>query len=108
MVKAKDTPAKPCAPSSGTASGDYILSKLLEEAIGAKIQTVLGYPGGSEIDMAVEKGEVVCRAHNISAHFGREPFDRPGTRRISTGTSCRRNKRDPPRMTDVPTVNETL
>ena len=25
--------------------------------------------------MAVEKGEVVCRAHNISAHFGREPFD---------------------------------
>jgi len=25
--------------------------------------------------MAVEKGEVVSRAHNVSAHFGREPFD---------------------------------
>ena len=36
---------------------------------------MLGYPGGSEIDIAVEKGEVICRAHNISAHFGREPFN---------------------------------
>ena len=43
--------------------------------MGAKINTVLGYPGGSEIDIAVEKGEVACRAHSTSAHFGREPFD---------------------------------
>ena len=85
MVKAKE-PAK-CG-SSVTASGDYMLSKLLEDSIGAKIQPCLGYPGGSEIDIAVEKGEVVCRAHNISAHFGREPFD-TWHKKISTGTSCR-------------------
>ena len=28
-----------------------------------------------EIDLAVEKHEVVYRAHNISAHFGRESFN---------------------------------
>jgi len=102
MVKAKE-PAK-CG-SSGTASGDYILSKLLEEATGAKIQTVLGYPGGSEIDMAVEKGEVVCRAHNISAHFGREPFDTWHKKNFDRHIVQTGSKRDP-RMPDVPTVNE--
>ena len=35
---------------------------------------VLGYQGGRQIDLAVERGEVVCRAMSISAHFGREPF----------------------------------
>jgi len=102
MVKAKE-PAK-CG-SSGTASGDYILSKLLEEATGAKIQTVLGYPGGSEIDMAVEKGEVVCRAHNISAHFGREPFDTWHKKNFDRHIVQTGSKRDP-RMPDVSTVNE--
>lgn len=71
IVKAKEPPK--CG-SSGTVSTDYLLAKILEDSIGAKFNTVLGYQGGSEIDIAVEKGEVVCRAHNISAHFGREPF----------------------------------
>jgi tripartite-type tricarboxylate transporter receptor subunit TctC len=69
IIKAKEPPK--CG-SSGTVSTDYLLAKLLED--GAKFNTVIGYPGGSEIDLAVEKNEVVCRAHNISAHFGREPF----------------------------------
>jgi tripartite-type tricarboxylate transporter receptor subunit TctC len=102
IVKAKE-PAK-CG-SSGTASSDYILSKLLEEAIGAKIQTVLGYPGGSEIDIAVEKGEVVCRAHNISAHFGREPFTSWHKRNFDRHIVQTGSKRDP-HMPDVPTLNE--
>ena len=72
IIKAKEAPK--CG-STGTASSDYILSKVLEETVSAKFNTVQGYPGGSEIDLAVEKGEVVCRAHSTSAHFGREPFD---------------------------------
>jgi tripartite-type tricarboxylate transporter receptor subunit TctC len=102
IVKAKE-PAK-CG-SSGTASSDYVLAKLLEDSIGAKIQTVLGYPGGSEIDIAVEKGEVVCRAHNISAHFGREPFDTWHKKNFDRHIVQTGGKRDP-RMPDVPTVNE--
>ncbi|MGH7886442.1 MAG: Bug family tripartite tricarboxylate transporter substrate binding protein [Candidatus Binatia bacterium] len=72
VIKAKEPPK--CG-SSGTASSDYILSKILEDTVGAKFNTVLGYAGGTDIDIAVEKGEVVCRAHSVSAHFGREPFD---------------------------------
>jgi tripartite-type tricarboxylate transporter receptor subunit TctC len=72
IIKAKEPPK--CG-GSGTASSDFILSKVLEETVGAKFNTVLGYAGGTEIDIAVEKGEVVCRAHSTSAHFGREPFD---------------------------------
>jgi len=71
LLKAKE-PAK-CG-GSGVASSDYILAKVLQEALGVKIQTVLGYAGGTEIDLAVEKGEVHCRGMIFPAHFGREPF----------------------------------
>jgi tripartite-type tricarboxylate transporter receptor subunit TctC len=102
IIKAKEPPK--CG-ATGTASADYILSRILEETVGAKINTVLGYPGGSEIDIAVEKGEVVCRAHSTSAHFGREPFDtwhKKGFDRHIVQTS---NKRDS-RAADVPTTHE--
>ena len=52
IIKAKEPPK--CG-GSGTASSDYILSKVLEETVGAKFNTVLGYAGGTEIDLAVEK-----------------------------------------------------
>jgi tripartite-type tricarboxylate transporter receptor subunit TctC len=102
IIKAKEPPK--CG-STGTASSDYILSKVLEETVGAKFNTVLGYPGGSEIDLAVEKGEVVCRAHSTSAHFGREPFDtwhKKGFDRHIVQTSRKRDSR----AADVPTINE--
>lgn len=102
IVKAKDAPK--CG-SSGTAGSDYILAKLLEESIGAKFNTVLGYQGGSEIDIAVEKGEVVCRAHNISAHFGREPFNSWHKKDFDRHIVQTGRKRDP-RLPDTPTVYE--
>jgi tripartite-type tricarboxylate transporter receptor subunit TctC len=102
LVKAKN-PAK-CG-SSGTVSSDYIVGKLLEEAIGANIEPVVGYPGGSEVDLAVEKGEVICRAHNISAHFGREPFESWHKKNFDRHLVQTGSKRDR-RMPDVPTMEE--
>jgi tripartite-type tricarboxylate transporter receptor subunit TctC len=103
IIKAKEPPK--CG-GSGTASSDFILSKVLEETVGAKFNTVLGYAGGTEIDLAVERNEVVCRAHSMSAHFGREPFDtwhKRGFDRHLVYTS----KRKDPRVTDgAPTLNE--
>jgi tripartite-type tricarboxylate transporter receptor subunit TctC len=72
VIKAKEAPK--CG-ATGTASSSYILTMMLDETIGAKFNAVLGYQGAGDTDMAVEKGEVVCRAHNVSAHFGREPFN---------------------------------
>ncbi|HEV8723696.1 MAG TPA: tripartite tricarboxylate transporter substrate-binding protein [Candidatus Binatia bacterium] len=71
-IRKATTPPK-CG-STGTAGTDYILARLLEDTLGLKIETVLGYPGGSEIDLAVEKGEVQCRGLTAAPFFGREPF----------------------------------
>ncbi|HXG50621.1 MAG TPA: tripartite tricarboxylate transporter substrate-binding protein [candidate division Zixibacteria bacterium] len=71
-IRNASTPPK-CG-STGTAGTDYILARLLEDTLGLKINTVLGYPGGSEIDLAVEKGEVQCRGMTAAPFFGREPF----------------------------------
>jgi tripartite-type tricarboxylate transporter receptor subunit TctC len=69
----KSTTAPKCG-STGTAGTDYILARLLEDTLHLKIATVMGYPGGSEIDLAVEKGEVQCRGMTAAPFFGREPF----------------------------------
>jgi tripartite-type tricarboxylate transporter receptor subunit TctC len=91
--------------SSGTVSTDYLLARLLEDAIGAKFNTVVGYPGGSEIDLAVEKNEVVCRAHNISAHFGREPFTSWHKKDFDRHIVQTGRKRDA-RLPETPTIYE--
>jgi len=102
VIKAKEAPK--CG-STGTASTDYILSKILEDTVGAKFNSVLGYAGGSEIDIAVEKGEVVCRAHSLSAHFGREPFDSWHKRNFDRHLVQTARKRDA-NLAETPTLNE--
>src|SRR5215203_5372833 len=67
------TQAPKCG-SSSTASTGYYIPKLMEEAIGAKIEMVTGYPAGQDIELAVERGEVVCRSFTITTFFSREPF----------------------------------
>jgi tripartite-type tricarboxylate transporter receptor subunit TctC len=59
--------------ATGRAGLAYFLPKLLEEALGAKINMVLGYGGGGDMNLAIEKGELHCRAGTVSAYVGREP-----------------------------------
>lgn len=103
-VKNSKEPAK-CG-STGTVSSDFILARLLEDTLPPlKINTVLGYPGGSEIDLAVEKGEVICRGMTASPFFGREPFltwQKKNFVRVLLYTG---KKRDP-RIPDTPTLGE--
>jgi tripartite-type tricarboxylate transporter receptor subunit TctC len=102
-IRKATTPPK-CG-STGTAGTDYILARLLEETLGAKIDTVLGYPGGSEIDMAVEKGEVQCRGLTAAPFFGREPFISWRKRNFVNVLIYGGLKRDP-RIPDTPTIYE--
>jgi len=104
VIKAKEPPK--CG-ETGTASQGYQSLRIVEEALGAKFQSVLGYPGGAEIDVAVERGEVVCRSVSADPFFGREPFiswRKKGFVRLLIQTS---NKRDP-RAPDVPTLYELM
>lgn len=104
IVKAKETPK--CG-GSGSADQTALLTRLLEETVGAKFIRVLGYPGGGEVDLAMERGEVICRATRITVHFSREPFltwEKKGFDRhlLQAG-----KKRDP-RLSDVPTIYELM
>jgi tripartite-type tricarboxylate transporter receptor subunit TctC len=104
VTKTSDPPK--CG-STGTGSPSYYLIRLLNDAIGTKFNIVTGYQGGQEIDLAVEKNEVQCRAFTITTFFAREPFHtwrKKNFVRVLTQTG---KKRDP-RLTEVPTVHELM
>ena len=66
-----------------------------------------GYQGGSEIDLAVERNEVVCWSPLIATFFGREPYKRwykSGFVRVVVQTGARRDER----LKDVPTLTELM
>ena len=92
--------------ATGTVSTDFILARLLEDTMPPlKIDTVLGYPGGAEIDLAVEKNEVICRGMTASPFHGREPFitwQKKNFVRVLLFTGEKRDERLP----DVPTLDE--
>jgi len=71
IIRSKEPPK--CG-STGVGSSDYVMSKILEETIGMKVTHVTGYPGSSEIALAMERGEVACMGLTISTYYGREPF----------------------------------
>src|SRR5918999_2383789 len=102
-IRKAKTPPK-CG-STGTAGTDYILARLLEDTLNLKIETVLGYPGGSEIDLAVEKGEVQCRGLTAAPFFGREPFITWRKKNFVNVLVFGGQKRDE-RIPDTPTIYE--
>lgn len=104
LRKAPDPP-KCSATSTGT-SGHFI-PKLLEEAAGAKFKIVMGYKGGAEQDLALERGEVVCRALSIPTFFAREPFHTWRKKNLVRLLLQTGRKRDP-RAPDVPTIYEVM
>jgi tripartite-type tricarboxylate transporter receptor subunit TctC len=92
---------------TGTGNTGYYFPKLLEQAIGAKFTLVTGYQGGAEIELAVERGEVHCRAFSVQVFFGREPFNTwrsKGLVRVLVQTGKKRDARLP----DTPLLTELM
>jgi tripartite-type tricarboxylate transporter receptor subunit TctC len=71
IVAAKEAPK--CG-ATGTSDLTTIMINIMEETLGTKFTNVRGYPGGVEIDLAIEKGELHCRGTGITTHFAREPY----------------------------------
>ncbi|MGH7835150.1 MAG: Bug family tripartite tricarboxylate transporter substrate binding protein [Candidatus Binatia bacterium] len=93
--------------TTGTGTPGHYFPRLLEEVLGLKFNLVTGYPGASDIDLAIEKGEVQCRAGTTSAFFGREPgrtWAKTGFVRILVIGGSKRDSRAP----DVPTIWELM
>jgi tripartite-type tricarboxylate transporter receptor subunit TctC len=104
ILRSKELPK--CG-STGVGSSDYVMSKILEETINMKINHVLGYPGSSEIALALERNEVQCMGLTIATYFGREPFltwQKTKFVRFLAQSGRKRSSRIP----DAPTVFELM
>jgi len=102
--KAKEPPR--CG-SSGTGTTGFYIPRLLDEVLGTKHTIVSGSPGGSEIDLAVERGEVHCWSPLVATFFGREPYiswHKKGFVRVLLQTNRKRDAR----LGDVPTIYELM
>jgi len=104
-VRNATTPPK-CG-STGTGNTGYYLPKLVEETIGAKFNIVTGYQGGAEIELAVERGEVQCRAISIPVYFGREPFHTWRQKALARVLIQTGKKKDS-RLAETPTLYELM
>jgi tripartite-type tricarboxylate transporter receptor subunit TctC len=93
--------------NTGTGNTGLYVPRLLEETVGIKTTVVSGYPGGAEIDLAVERNEVVCWSPLSSTFFGREPYKRwqkSGFIRAVVQTAAKRDER----LKETPTLNELM
>jgi len=104
-IRTAATPPK-CG-ATGVTSTAYYMPKLLEDAIGTKFDVVQGYVAGQDIDLAVERGEVMCRAFTVNAFFAREPFitwRKKNFVRVMYQTGSKRDAR----IKDVPLLSELM
>ena len=90
---------------SGRDSSSIIFA--LEDLVGARFEVVLGYQGGSQTDLAVERGEVVCRSMGLGAHFSRQPFTLWHSKDFDRHLVQTGRKRDD-RASDTPTIYELM
>jgi tripartite-type tricarboxylate transporter receptor subunit TctC len=102
VIKSKVPPK--CG-GTGRESSSLIIA--LEDALGARFELVLGYQGANEVDLAVVRGEVVCRTLGLTAHFSREPFLSWHERGFDRHLLQTGRKRDP-RAADTPTLFELM
>jgi len=102
----KASPAPKCG-ASGTSSTGYYIPKLLDEVIGTNFDVVLGYQAGQDIDLAVERNELVCRSFTLTAFFAREPFTTWRKNKFVNVLVQTGRKRDE-RLRDTPTIYELM
>ncbi len=104
-IRAASEPPKCSATAPG--SSTHISLKVLEEGLGAKFRIVTGYKSGSDQDLAIERGEVQCRAVSAASFLAREPFiswQKKGFIRILVQSGRKRN----PKLAEAPTIYELM
>jgi tripartite-type tricarboxylate transporter receptor subunit TctC len=98
---------QPKCGATGTSDLTSIMINILEDTLGVKFQEVRGYPGGVEIDLAIEKGEIHCRGTGITTHYAREPYftwHKAGFDRHIVQTGAKKD----PRLGDAPTLGDLM
>jgi tripartite-type tricarboxylate transporter receptor subunit TctC len=107
LADIRNAPEAPRCGATALGTVGHYFPRLIEEVAAVKFNIVTGYPGAAEIDLAMEKNEVFCRAGSLEGYFGSEPtrgWAKSGFTRVLVHGSPKRD----PRLPDVPTVNEIL
>jgi tripartite-type tricarboxylate transporter receptor subunit TctC len=102
----KATVAPKCG-ATGVGTASHYWPKLLEDAAGLKFDVVAGYGGASDVNLAIEKGEVYCWGGTVQAFFGSEPgrtWAKAGFVRVLIQGGRKRHEKLP----DVPTIWEVM
>jgi tripartite-type tricarboxylate transporter receptor subunit TctC len=95
-----------CGSGGATGTGFY-LPRLFADTLGLKFNIITGYQGGGPIDLAVERGEIVCRAMTIESFLSREPFHTWRKNNFIKSMIQTPQKRDP-RLPETPTLYELM
>src|SRR5438132_12676945 len=90
--------------ATGTASGSFLYPHALNRLVGTKFKIVTGYPGGNDINLAMERGEVGGRGSNSWASWKstRPQWLAEKKIYILVQVGVKRN----PELSDVPTMQE--
>lgn len=107
MDDVRNASTAPKCGSTGIASAGYYIPKLLEEVLSSRFDIVSGYVSGQDIDLAVERGELQCRAFTITAYYAREPFISWRKRNFTNVLIQTGSQRDA-RIKDSPTIYELM
>jgi tripartite-type tricarboxylate transporter receptor subunit TctC len=103
----RKAPEAPKCGATGVGTASYYWPRLLGDIFGFKLNLVAGYPGSSDVNLAIEKGEVHCWGGTVQAFFGSEPgrtWAKTGFVRVLTQGGKKRH----PQLPDVPTVWELM
>ncbi len=107
MEDLRNAKEPPNCGTTGTGIYRPLYSATLEETLGDQDHYRQRLSGGAEIDLAIERNEVVCWSPLIATYFGREPYRRwqkSGFTRVVLQFGTKRD----PRLKDVPTLTELM
>jgi len=93
--------------TTGVGTASYYWPRLLGEIFGFKLNLVPGYQGSSDVNLAIEKGEMHCWGGTVQAYFGSEPgrtWAKTGFVRVLTQGGKKRH----PQLSDAPTIWELM
>jgi tripartite-type tricarboxylate transporter receptor subunit TctC len=93
--------------TTGVGTASYYWPRLLGDMVGFKLNLVPGYKGSSDVNLAIERGEVVCWGGTLQAFFGSEPgrtWAKTGFVRVLAHGGKKRH----PQLPEAPTVLEVM
>ena len=103
----RNTSEPPKCSATGTGTVGHYFPRLLEQTIGTKFTVVAGYQGGPEMDLALERNEVHCRALTLAAWFSGDIYRKwreTGFVRVLVQAGSKRDER----LGKVPLLSELM